>query len=126
MTVFPNASVEEQSCFDDSSPEYQAEWVNKQDIIVSPHGAQLTNLIWARRCTGVMELFPQNYYIPGFFGALASVVGGVAFAGYPEGRNAADDTRPTIDDKDRREEARSKPLTSGSVSVASFLERLVA
>jgi len=123
--LFSNSVVEEKY-LDDASPRDQAEWVHKQDVIVSPHGAQLTNLIWARRCTGIIELFPQGYYIPGFFGALASVIGGVAFAGYPQGRNPAEDTLPALSDAQVRHEIRSKPLWAESESVARFLEQLVA
>lgn len=123
--LLPNAIVEE-TYFEGASPRYQAEWIHKQDIILSPHGQQLVNLIWARRCVGVMELFPQGYYIPGFFGAMASVVGGVAVAGYPEGRNPADDTRPALSDGHVRGKARSTPIRVHSESVVRFLNQLVA
>lgn len=52
------------------------------DILVSPHGAQLTGLVFmaagsnnssssSRECGQVMEIFPDRYAIPYFFGSLA-------------------------------------------------------
>ena len=121
----PDAHIEE-NYFEDKSPIEQAKWMNKQDLVISPHGAQLTNLIWARRCIGVLELFPRNYYIPGFFGALASVVGGRAFAGYPEGRDAANDTRPAISSYQVRAGARRGPVLADPESVAVLLNQVAA
>lgn len=46
------------------------------DILVSPHGAQLTGLpFMATRCSAVIELFPTGYFEPVFFGSLAAAAG---------------------------------------------------
>ena len=37
----------------------QAKEMNAADIIITSHGAQLTNLAYIRRCTAVIELFPR-------------------------------------------------------------------
>ena len=42
----PHAEIEEAS-FENFSFIEQAQWVNKQDLIISPHGAQETNLLFA-------------------------------------------------------------------------------
>ena len=87
--------VAEVMLFEGTSPEDQAKWTYAQDVIISPHGAQLSNLIFARRCTVVVEIFPENYYLPGFYGTLAREIGAVYVAvsdgkgGYqPVSRNA--------------------------------------
>ena len=49
----------------------QAAWVWSHDIIVTPHGAQESNLIFARPCTVVLEVSPRGFYLPGFYGTLA-------------------------------------------------------
>jgi len=49
----------------------QAEFMSGHDILVSPHGAQLTAIPFMPDCGGVVELFPRYLWLPGFFGALA-------------------------------------------------------
>lgn len=42
------------------------------DILISPHGAQLTGVPFLanKPCTQMLEIFPENYLIPPFFGTL--------------------------------------------------------
>lgn len=50
--------------------------MQQTDILVSPHGAQLTSLPFlSHRCAAVVELFPTGYYEPVFFGSLAAAAG---------------------------------------------------
>jgi hypothetical protein len=67
--------------FEGTSLCYQIETIQNADVIIAPHGAGLTNLIFAHECTAVVELFPYNYYIPGFYGALAQQRG-LAYAAW--------------------------------------------
>ncbi|KAH8052590.1 DUF563-containing protein [Aureococcus anophagefferens] len=87
--AFPDATVADEAYFEALAPAAQAAWVHAADVVVSPHGAQLSNLVFARRCTAVLELFPRHFYMPGFYLALALQAGAVPFAGYatddPEG-----------------------------------------
>lgn len=69
--------------FDGVSLLEQARWIRDQDIIITPHGAQNSNFVFARRCTVILELYPRHYYIPGFFLPLARAAGAITFAGYP-------------------------------------------
>ena len=69
--------------FDGKTFREQATWTHAMDVVVSPHGAQLTNLLFAAECAVVVELFPKSYFIPGYFGALAASVGALPFYGYP-------------------------------------------
>ena len=60
VVYFENATFQEQLAFFDNV-----------DILVSPHGAQLTGVGFMPRCGGLVELFPPFYYYPHYFGQLA-------------------------------------------------------
>ena len=64
--------------FEGMAPEAQARWIHAHDVIVSPHGAQLSNLVFARPCTAVVEIFEAGKYLT-FYGTLTLAVGGVHF-----------------------------------------------
>lgn len=61
------------------SPVEQAEWVFAKDIIISPHGQQLISLAFANTCAVVLEIYPRNYLIPGYFLPFVVNLGAVAF-----------------------------------------------
>eukprot|EP00984_Skeletonema_dohrnii_P026042 scaffold15294_cov75-Skeletonema_dohrnii-CCMP3373.AAC.3 len=41
------------------------------DVLVSPHGSQLTGIMFMQRCSAVLEMFPHLYYTPNYFSSLA-------------------------------------------------------
>ena len=43
-------------------PEEQYEAAHNADVVISPHGSQLTNFLLAPECTGVLEIFPAGFY----------------------------------------------------------------
>lgn len=49
----------------------QVQFFVTTDILISPHGAQLTGLAFLPDCGAVLEVFPAGYYLPHFFGSLA-------------------------------------------------------
>lgn len=53
----------------------QVEYFGSVDIVVSPHGAQLTSIAFMPECGSVLEFYPKDYWIPGYFGTLASGTG---------------------------------------------------
>jgi hypothetical protein len=55
--------------------EEQLELFASIDILVSPHGAQLTSIPFLRKNGTVIEIYPAFYHIPGYFGSLAAVSG---------------------------------------------------
>jgi hypothetical protein len=60
----------------------QASWVHRQDMILLPHGAGCVNLIFARPCTAVLEVYPNGRYIPGEYLQLARAVGAIGYTAY--------------------------------------------
>jgi Glycosyltransferase 61 len=61
--------------FEGKSFEEQVQMFASTDIIISPHGAQLTGLPFAPPCGSLLELFPPNFLHHDYFGALASSAG---------------------------------------------------
>ena len=57
--------------FEGVSHEGQIDFYSSVDILVSPHGAQLSGLPFMPECGAILELLPMSYYIPYFFGTLA-------------------------------------------------------
>lgn len=55
----------------------QVDFFQNTDIVLSPHGAQLTGVPFLanKPCSHVVELFPKRYWIPSFFGSLARNAG---------------------------------------------------
>ena len=49
----------------------QISFFRNVDVLVSPHGAQLTGLPFLSDCGAVLEIFPKGYYFPYYFGSLA-------------------------------------------------------
>ena len=66
--------------FEGKSFHEQISFMMQTDIIVSPHGAQLSSINFMQECGGVFELFARGYFWPHFFGPLAATSG--LFHGY--------------------------------------------
>lgn len=50
----------------------QVQFFAETDLVVSPHGAQLTGIPFLPRCGSVLELFPAGFFLPHYFGSLAA------------------------------------------------------
>lgn len=59
---------------EDFSFEKQAEIFSKAKVIIAPHGAALTNLIFSNKNIKLLELFPENFQVPCYW-ILASRLG---------------------------------------------------
>ena len=65
---------------------YQAEWFYTHDIIVASHGAALTNAIFIKNTTTIVEAFPNKFFFVDFFGSLVHQVGaGHLYRSYYDG-----------------------------------------
>jgi hypothetical protein len=103
----------------------QAIEFHKADIILSPHGAQLTNLAFIKPCTVVFEFFPIQYYLA-FFQPYVLSGHGISYDGYPFMRE------PLYDSKDTgnvgagvRGELRGGPILASPESVVRAFPRLL-
>lgn len=71
--------------FEDTEFLEQVSVMMNTDILISPHGAQLTSLNFMPTCGGVFEAFAPGYWFPHFFGPLAASSGlghGYVYTGY--------------------------------------------
>lgn len=58
--------------FEDLDFQEQVSFFQSADILISPHGAQLTGLAFMQApCSQLIEIFPKGYAIPNFYGSLA-------------------------------------------------------
>jgi len=101
----------------------QAQIIHTSDIIISPHGAQLTNLAFIRPCTVVAENFPQGYYL-GFFQSYVLAAGGNSFEAYEEGRSAESDSHG-VDILAERQRRRGMDILVSPISVVRALPRFI-
>jgi hypothetical protein len=90
--AFPMSSITIKE-FESASFADQVDFYSSVDILISPHGAQLTGLPFMPKCGGVVELFPKGYFWPEFFGSLATGSGlGYGYV-YMSGGNETDETK---------------------------------
>lgn len=101
----------------------QATIMHRADIVISPHGAQLTNLVFIKPCTVVAELFPNGYYL-NFFQSYVFSAGGISFEGYEDHRSKQFDTLG-IQHAKLREMRRSKDLLVSASSIVRALPRFI-
>lgn len=59
--------------FEAQTFEQQVQFFRNTDVLISPHGAQLTGIPFManKPCAKMIELFPHNYLVPDYFGTLA-------------------------------------------------------
>ena len=53
----------------------QIAWWSQQNIVVAAHGASLTNMIFLRNNSAIVEIFPAHYCPKHYFGALCKITG---------------------------------------------------
>ena len=97
-----------------------ATWMHTQDLIISPHGAGLTNAVFIRPCTAVLELFPKHYFIPGYYQTLIAAVHGVPFLAYP-GIHPDDELSSNVE-HNARKIARSHNFNFSTATLKAFFQ----
>lgn len=53
----------------------QVHFFMETDVLLSPHGAQLTGIAFMPDGASLLEFFPRDYLVPDYFGSLAAAVG---------------------------------------------------
>ena len=61
--------------FEKADFQEQIEFFASHDIILTPHGAQITGVAFMSMCGQLMEIFPHGYLDPKFFGTLTRASG---------------------------------------------------
>jgi len=77
--------------FEGASFRSQAAAMSSIDILITSHGAQETGVAFMPKCGGVLELLPESYFVPRFYGTLASSAG-IVHAYIYLARNVSDET----------------------------------
>lgn len=86
-TLAPQATV---TSFEGLTFLEQAAWMYKHDIILMAHGAAVTNTIFMRPCSVLVQFYSNHYYPLGFYEPMISAVGVVPITWYPNKNMTAD------------------------------------
>jgi hypothetical protein len=60
------------SFFESKSFSEQVKTINQADIVFSIHGAQLTNIVFMKPCSVLIEVMPWLYNVPSYFGRFST------------------------------------------------------
>jgi Glycosyltransferase 61 len=123
-----NKDFEVQIVYIDSNTtfEEQIRFFATTDILISPHGAQLIGIPFMPDCGIVFEIFPVGYYLPYYFGSLASAAG--LMHSFTISTNSDDwrsECMVNMKDRKSRQSVRNKPICIDPVSVAGSVLSLV-
>lgn len=111
--------------FENATFKEQVTFMYDHDIIVSPHGAQLTGLPFMPDCGGVLEIYPRFYWLPGFFGSLAQNCGLTHLNLYPSTGSPSLESRPGARSYRFRAWARAANICAHVEEVVSAVRRLL-
>jgi len=104
--------------FEGTSLAAQVQWMACHDIIIAAHGNALTNTAFIRPGTIVMELFPPNYYLPGYYQPLIDQSAGIALAWPKRETKLAKDT---VLNWDNRVALRSQDFAANADDVVAMI-----
>jgi len=109
--------------FEGLSFEDQIAFFRSVDILISPHGAQLTGVAFINApCSHVLELFTKGYALPGFFGSLA-IESGKEYSYFYMSENPPDHEQATT--KKERNRARAQNLCPATDLMVDTIRKLV-
>jgi hypothetical protein len=111
--------------FDDKNFLQQVQFMSETDILLSPHGAQLTSIPFLPPCARMMEFFPVGYLVPEFFGTLAAA-SDVSYAYLYTGQDRISETATWMKDAESRQAARLFPVCPNLETVMDNLEEQIA
>ena len=112
--------------FDNQTFLEQATYMSQVDILIAPHGAQLTSITFLPTCGGVLEVFPKGYFVPKFFGSLARATGHEYCSLYTGSvENQTEELQYYMSNLPRREQTRHFNMTVDPQLVIEAGEELV-
>lgn len=108
--------------FDSSSFLDQVDIMGQTDILLSPHGAQLTSIPFLPDCGRVTEVFSLGYYVPEFFGTLADASGKSYSSVYAGGNDMESEVRTWMKSSETRDIARHIPVCPNVETVLAHMK----
>jgi hypothetical protein len=113
--------------FEGASYQDQIDFYSSVDILVTPHGAQLSAVPFMPSCGCVLELLPKHYHFEEFFGSLTSSANLTSSFLYLSDGNATQESILSPRNYTLRKAARAvnlcPPITSIVTSVQTLMER---
>jgi Glycosyltransferase 61 len=111
--------------FEERSYEDQVRFMAETDILISPHGAQLTSIFFLPTCASVVEIFPKGYWVPHFFGSLAHGAGLASHTALYTGHDRKRELAWNMETYERREKARAGNICVDSDKLVSHVRLLL-
>lgn len=102
----------------------QIAYFSQVDILLSPHGAQLTSLPFMPDCGGVIEFFPVAYLLPQFFGSLAAA-SRLHHGFYYSGQNGTREWAWALTNRTGREAARTYDMCVDVPEIVNGIQVLI-
>jgi Glycosyltransferase 61 len=104
----------------------QVDFFAHVDILISPHGAQLTGLAFMPPCGAVLEILPAGYYLPHYFGSLARASNlEHAFVSLTRTGNVTFESIQGMRDQQTRQKVRNKALCPDLDPIAEAVNQLI-
>jgi hypothetical protein len=107
--------------FRSSSYLEQIRFMSEVDILISPHGAQLSSLFFMKPCSSVLELYPPGLYIPFFYGTLASAAN-VSHSVLYTGLAKEQEVQQTQNNVRARIQARRAPICADTTEILRWIQ----
>lgn len=114
--------------FEGASYVDQVRFVSTVDILISPHGAQLTGLflLSAQRCGRILEVFPSHFYMSAFFGSLADCSGVAYYSLYLTAADNHESNLTSVEQIHNVKSARGSQLCPDPAVMVEAVQRVVA
>ena len=112
--------------FEQASVLQQVQMMGETDIVLSPHGAQLTSLPFLPTCGRVIEIFGLGYYVPQFFGRLAHASGEAYSHVYAGGNDMEHETQVWMQSLETRSVARQLPICPEMETILRHVQQEIA
>ena len=109
QTAFPDSPVSIRY-FERATFLEQVQVFSSADILISPHGAQLSSIPFLPKCAKPLELFTAGYYVPDFYGSLSTHAGLSHSSAYVGDEAAQGDLRYRMESVETRTRARAQSM----------------
>jgi len=102
----------------------QVRFFAETDLVLSPHGAQLTGIPFLPRCGSVLEFFPAGIFLPQYFGSLAAT-SGIQHGYIYLGTNLTAEMASTQQSIALRRQIRARPICPPINKIVSGIQQML-